>query len=151
PASIAVERSIDLRYQGQLDAMQVPLPADRSLDPEAMLRDFEALHLRRYGHTQPGSKLESVNIRASGIARLDHPGLARFPFSDETGTPIASRDVFFADAGRQETPIFDGRLLKPGQRIDGPALIAEPTTTVLVGPSDMLRVDAYNNLLIEFR
>jgi N-methylhydantoinase A len=152
PGRTTLERYIDLRYQGQLDTIQVEVASDRDLDRDDILRSFEQLHLRRYGHTQPGSKLESVNIRASGIARLDHPPLPSFSPTTDTPTPLARRDVFFTDVEQWLcTPVFDGERLRPGHRLEGPALIAEPTTTVLLGPSDVLSVDAHDNLLIEFR
>ena len=37
---------------------------------------------------------------------------------------------------------------RPGQHIAGPALIAEHTTTVMVGPGDRLEVDGANNFMI---
>ena len=33
-----------------------------------------------------------------------------------------------------DTAFFDGEGLSPGARIDGPAIIAEPTTTLVVPP-----------------
>jgi N-methylhydantoinase A len=33
-----------------------------------------------------------------------------------------------------KTALFDGRALSPDARIEGPAIIAEPTTTVVVPP-----------------
>jgi N-methylhydantoinase A len=152
PGRTMVKRSIDLRYQGQLDTIQVEVASDRDLDLDDILRPFEELHLRRYGHTQPGSRLESVNVRASGIARLDHPAVLSFPLTSDTPTPFARRDVFFTNVEQWlPTPVFDGESLRPGHRLDGPALIAEPTTTVLLGSSDALSVDLHDNLLIEFR
>ena len=39
------------------------------------------------------------------------------------------------------TPILDGSALHPGQRVDGPAIVNEATTTVLIGAGDRLTAD----------
>ena len=60
----------------------------------------------------------------------------------------AERRSIFLDSSRAEVDVYHGRDLRPGHRIAGPVLIAEESTTVLVGPMDALEVDAANNFVI---
>ncbi len=46
--------------------------------------------------------------------------------------------------------IFHGPDLQPGHSVEGPALIEEATTTVLIGHGDRLTVDRANNFVVEF-
>ena len=46
------------------------------------------------------------------------------------------------------TRYYDGNQLRPGHEIDGPALIEERNTTILIGHRDRLAVDAGGNFVI---
>ena len=72
----------------------------------------------------------------------------------ETGTTVdgraarkGERDAFWGD-GFVSTPVYDGPALAPGARIDGPALIEEPFTVVVVPPGASAELDAYGNYVI---
>ena len=63
--------------------------------------------------------------------------------SREPPVPSGERMVWISqEDGWQRATIFDGASLAPGHRIEGPALIEEHTTTVLIGAADVLAVDA---------
>lgn len=49
------------------------------------------------------------------------------------GEPIATRDAWF-DRRRTPTSVYDGAAIAEGRRIEGPAIVAEPTTTIVVPP-----------------
>ena len=62
------------------------------------------------------------------------------------------RTVYWADLKKAVlTPIYDGALLVPGNRIKGPAVVETTDTTVAVPPGCALKVDAYGNFEIGFR
>jgi N-methylhydantoinase A len=46
------------------------------------------------------------------------------------------------------TRIYDGTLLRAGNRVDGPAIIEQPGTTIVVPPRAEAVVDAYGNNVI---
>jgi len=60
------------------------------------------------------------------------------------------RDCFFQDYnGFRATPVYDGPALMAGNTIQGPAVIEEPTTTVLIPRRFVCTVDAYGNYVLE--
>jgi N-methylhydantoinase A len=62
----------------------------------------------------------------------------------------AGRVVYWSEfSHHQETPVYDGNLLKPGNRLAGPAIVELDTTTVVVRPDQNLEVDAFANLTID--
>ena len=68
----------------------------------------------------------------------------------EQGRFRLHRDVYLdAETARAPTPIYAGADLGNGHRIEGPAIVEEATTTILIGPGDRLEVDAAGNYLIE--
>jgi N-methylhydantoinase A len=59
------------------------------------------------------------------------------------------KPVYFRDAGDfVPTMVFKRDLLRPGHKIEGPALIEEHASTTVVQPGDVLEVDGYGNLHI---
>ena len=64
-------------------------------------------------------------------------------------TPVATRSVYFGNAGRIDTPIFCSAELKPGAQVRGPAIIEEPTTTLVVYPGMSARLSASENYILD--
>jgi N-methylhydantoinase A len=65
------------------------------------------------------------------------------PSAARTGSRKAWFDSAFA-----ETPVYDGLRLFNGNVVAGPAIVVQPTTTILVPPDFELTCDAANNYLM---
>jgi N-methylhydantoinase A len=140
------ERVLELRYLGQQWPLAVPAP---SLDVTRIRADFEARHARQYGHHQPEGEIEIVNLRLAGIGRLKRVPPSAHELTKTQPVPYAHRSLYLdAQAGFATVPVYDGNALRPGHDIDGPALIEERNTTILIGHRDHLEVDAGDNFLI---
>ena len=46
-------------------------------------------------------------------------------------------------------PMYRGETLGPGDRIEGPALIVEPTTTLVLYPGSGATVTQFNNYMVD--
>jgi N-methylhydantoinase A len=57
--------------------------------------------------------------------------------------------AFFAGHGELETPRYHGESLAPGMIVEGPGIIDEPTTTIVVYPGNRARVTELHNYLLE--
>jgi len=153
-AEIGVRRSCDLRYEGQGSDVNVPAPAGR-LDASRVndiRRTFEQQYRDLYGRTVPGSGLEVVNWRVT--VRGPRPGLQLAAGEPDAGAaPDArkgSRRAYFGDTGAfVETPVYDRYRLGPGTTVEGPAIIEERESTVVVGPGARARVDAFLSVVVE--
>lgn len=145
--AVAIEREMDLRYDGQQWPVRVATGA--AFDPSAARRAFEAEHQRLFGHIQPGGRIDITALRVTGRGRLDWtPPAARSP-QVEPARPRERRKVWIDPVdGWRDVPIYDGADLRPGCRIDGPLLVEERTTTAFVGPRDVLEVDARDDFLV---
>jgi N-methylhydantoinase A len=58
-------------------------------------------------------------------------------------------DAYFPEIGLTSVPRYDGGSLAPGTRIEGPAIIREPTTTVVVYPGSIAAVTPLGNYLLQ--
>jgi N-methylhydantoinase A len=143
------ERELDLRYRGQQWDVRVRLE-EGDLDDRAGLRArFEDSYERLYGHRQPESPVEIVKLRLTAFGML--PGLPAKSVPPAAGAPVPveTRPVFAdTETGVVDTPIYRGRDLEAGHRIDGPLVVEETTTTIFVGAGDRLEIDSGGNYLI---
>ena len=141
-------RQADLRYVGQQWDITVALP-DGIWDPAAIRSVFEAEHQRQYGHIQPEGAIELIRQRLTATGRLPELAAEQLDRHGAPPLPVEWRSVWLnAVSGRVDTPVYEGWHLRPGQRIDGPAVIDEYTTTVFIGAQDRLEVDAAGNFMI---
>lgn len=153
----SIELSFDMRYVGQNfelrvalgesgDALHVPaIP-----DAKALRRLFFAAHERSYGFHNPDDAVEIVNIRLTAHGRLRQPEVAEQEAVPASAPdPVETRPVWFAADAAVAAPVFDRRALRPGHRLEGPAVIDQLDATTIVFPGDRARVDGYGNLLLE--
>jgi N-methylhydantoinase A len=145
-SDLSFERACDLRYVGQQWSLQVPAEI---WDETSIRADFEARHQRQFGHHQPNGQIEIVHLRLVGVARLSRIRNPDLPMHAGAPRPYERRSVHLDEqSGFQKVPIYDGNLMRPGQKLIGPALIEERNTTILIGAGDRLEIDASDNFLI---
>ncbi|MBU2499362.1 MAG: hydantoinase/oxoprolinase family protein [Proteobacteria bacterium] len=153
--AVKFERSLDMRFVGQ--GSETNVPADEkdftSLKKEELRSRFDRIYEKLYGRTYPDSAVEFINfrVRASLPERL-------FRFSK---LETKSRSLQNATKGRRPAysamakdfipyTVYDRYLLFPGAGFEGPAIIEEKESTVIVGEDASVRVDEYGFLWIEF-
>lgn len=151
-AAIDVLYRADLRFQGQDFTITIPVDSAWMDDPAALLdgmrRRFVEMHGQLYGHSSFDRPLEIVNCRCRATGRVPHPQWGEWP-NGETGEPRATREVHFDSAGAfVETAIYERDSLGRGQRIEGPAIVEEWTTTTVVPPEMSCEVDRLGNLVL---
>ena len=137
-------REMDLRYTGQSWDVRIPV---NSADKTQIRQRFELEYDRLFGHIQPDGILEMTALRVVGAGILPRAQAAHADRSGTPPVPVERRSVYLED-GRVEIDVFEGADLRPGQKVTGPALISEHTTTVLIELGDRLEVDGANNFMI---
>jgi N-methylhydantoinase A len=147
-ADSAIEREVDLRYDGQQWPVRVALNG-AGFDAAAARQAFEAEHQRLFGHIQPGGRIDVTALRVVGRGRLDWTPPATSAPQTAAPTPREKRKVWIDPAhGWREVPVYDGADLRPGCTLEGPLLIEERTTTAFVGPRDRLEVNERDDFLV---
>jgi N-methylhydantoinase A len=151
---IRFRRFADMRYRKQGYEIRVPVP-DGPLDPsrrEEIHRSFENVYRGIYGHTVRDAPIEAVSWRV--VAQGPRPSLrlptnAR-PNRDPQAARKGVRRVYLPDAkGYAEVPVFDRYGLGAGATFEGPAVIEERESTVVVTATAPIRVDAASNVIVE--
>ena len=150
--------SLDMRHKGQINEVEVMLPEKRVRSSlwEALHRRFYARYEQLYGSgsSYGEARLEIVTLRLRATAATPRPKLSATKRLSARIDPKAGRGkrvIYWSDLKKTAaTPIYDGALLAPGNRIKGPAVIETTDTTVVVHPGRSLKVDAFGNFEINF-
>lgn len=145
-----IQYSIDMRYYRQ--GYEIPI----SVEPDAfqsngvgtLVARFNAAHERLYGF-QLDSVVEVVNVRAVGIGRVTRIALPEAePGEADPGAAHVGEQEIYRNGEWRVAQVYDRTQLRPGNRIEGPAIITELDSTTVVLPHHVAEVDRYYNLLI---
>lgn len=150
PEQILLRRFLDMRYRGQEYTLPVPIAEDlRGVNDFSAIRSrFDQLHQEHYGHSAPKEPVMMVNLRLSALGKTDR----RLPLvaaqADGDSGERGRRAVIF-ESKAIDTPIYLRSAFKPGDLLEGPAVIEEMGATILVYPGDKMRVNESGHLVIE--
>jgi N-methylhydantoinase A len=144
-------RQAGMRYRGQ--SYEVPVEVQSLTAPQDLsdlIGRFHAAHARRYGHMAQAEAVEIVNFHVTAIAPIPKP---RLKTADVPKAAVASpRDIrraHFHATHACDVPVWRRTDLPPGMRIQGPAIIEENTSTIVLYPGQHADVDPYLNIEIE--
>jgi N-methylhydantoinase A len=144
----SVRRSyfVDARYPAQAWDLRVQLagrPQESAADARTIEEAFHREHRHRNGTEDRGSRIEilSWGVRAEIAQAEEH--VASLGAGSADGAVTTDEVVFAARA--ESTPRHAGGALEAQQVIPGPAIIDEPTTTVVIPPGWLARLDDQRN------
>ncbi|MCA8906946.1 MAG: hydantoinase B/oxoprolinase family protein, partial [Rhodospirillaceae bacterium] len=141
-ASAAFRRA-HVKYAGTDTPLEVPFG-----DADALTAGFEVAHKGQFGFVIPGRALKleavSVEVTGGGAGIVDQPVTRT-----RTGplAPLATVHTYMADA-EHEAPVYDRAHLVPGDKLNGPAIIKEPTATTVVEPGWQAELTLLDHLVL---
>lgn len=144
---IVFEEYLNMRYRGTESALMVVKPGEEEVknvfggDEWAFGKAFIKQHEQEFGFTLPDRDIIVDDIRARGIGK-SFEGLQKTV--DEQLKDVNPRDLgkgkrhrmsqVYFEGGRRDTPIYKLEDLDVGDRIQGPAILADGTQTLLITP-----------------
>ncbi|MGE0119902.1 MAG: hydantoinase/oxoprolinase family protein [Dongiaceae bacterium] len=145
---VTIRYFADVCYVGQAHHLEIPLRMDAPDAIAALYEEFLVAHDQIYGHSTR-SPARIVNLRTvhqtRAIDLIDELEPAARPDNPERG----ERQVLFAGSRAPvATAIYDRAALGPRSTIDGPAIIEQSDTTVLIEPGWRAQCVAGDCLLI---
>ncbi|HET9577377.1 MAG TPA: hydantoinase B/oxoprolinase family protein [Usitatibacter sp.] len=138
-----VARRVHLKYEGTDTSLIVPLG-----DAPSMRAEFERLYRSRFSFLMPQRALVIEAASAEAVGRADAPPEAPLPADSAQPHAVAHVDMTTGGATLR-TPVYRREELRPGARIDGPAIIAERNATTIVEPEWQARVTERDHLVLE--
>ena len=156
PTIVKMERYLDLRYQRQMSEITIRVPDDvtPSVLPRSLTDSFHAEHERTYGYRRDHEPVAAVNLRMKALAPANSISFAElaqaFLRSAGANEPATEMRVayFGPKVGECLTKIVPRESLLRGP-LEGPLVIEEFDTTVVVPPQWTASLDKYGNITLE--
>jgi N-methylhydantoinase A len=144
-----IERSLDLRYIGQVKTLSIPLPAGGITEARLVeaQRAFLTAYERQYHYVTEEIDIEVSVLRVRGRGLQPRPRFATHPVLSAP-KPISFRSVHFR-SGHVNVPVYSRDHLGNGAEIGGPLIVTQLDSTTVVPPGWQLHVDSHGNLRIQ--
>src|SRR5438477_1799117 len=152
PADVERDLFAQMCYPGQNFDMSVPVPEGVALDEPGLLDlagRFHDQHLAQRGFCFRSQQplMRGVRVIARGnTPKPDH--LAETgALADASQAQRGTRPAYWGE-GFVDTPVFDGARLGEGATVEGPALIEEPYTVVVLPPDAPATLDGLGQYVV---
>ena len=151
---VRVQRRADMRYVGQGFEIVVALPSGpyAHSSKSEIQACFEKMYAALFGRTPPTTAIQLVNLRVTVTAPIPGAGIV---FGGSSGGSLLKarkrrRPAYFRELGDYvDTQVYDRYLVPEDATIDGPAIIEERESTVVVGPGSACRRNIAGGLIID--
>ncbi|GAA4333070.1 hypothetical protein GCM10023165_07990 [Variovorax defluvii] len=150
---VLVKVSAAMRYVGQGYEVQVPLDDHRTAQGMGarLAQAFENAYRQLYGRTEQGAPLEIVSWRVVVMSETPDITPAAVANLDAGGSALKGRRPVYSVTGRRfvDTPVYDRYRLGTDTDIQGPAIVEERESTVVVPEGARVSVDRWRNLIVD--
>ncbi|KAI2803539.1 hypothetical protein BLOT_007670 [Blomia tropicalis] len=154
--NIRFEVYLNLRYERTDFALMITVENGSKVaycDENNYRNCFDEQYKREFGFNIPGRPILIDDIRVRGIGSINEtflPGSDSKPMNKDS-IPIAANhtEIYFEATGYVKTPIYLFEKLSPGCKINGPAMIIESNSTILIEPFCIANVTHQGNILVD--
>lgn len=149
PGAARFSFGADMRYVGQANEVTVEFDADPrvSKDANGMRESFEKAYELLYGIRLEDMRVEVVSWRITGMGPpVDREGAGAS--ATAPGTPKGRRRAVYRD-GARDVDVYDRAALAEGQSVEGPVIIEERETTIIILPGWTARIDTLGCIVAE--
>ncbi len=153
-AAVKLVRLGRFRYQNQEHTTEVPL-GSRPVTADAVSTieaDFHEAYEREYTY-RLDAPVEMVGLHVVATVDIGKPAACPRKTTGRTLRDVhkGMRRVDYALEGVCEAAVYNGEGLEPGMVFDGPAIVEDPGTTVVIHPGNRAVVDDFANIRIHIR
>lgn len=149
PSEIEFQASIDVHYQGQYHELELEFPSESLTQQniQDLHAAFHAAHKRDFTFDLPNVPIILMNIRL--IAKLRKPKLVlpKLERNIEVNLAPTLKNAYF-NGEWHSTKFYNGEQLAINSYIQGPAVVQEATSTLVVPPEFNCRLDEYGNYML---
>jgi len=129
PSEQSLRRVALMRYEEQGHELAIDWPVDNDFD--FLVRHFGGAHKALYGFDLPEVAIEIVTLRVEASGTLPAPAPGKAGQCDPRRAQIGAQMMIF-DGRERSVPVFDRKYLGVESEINGPAIITQLDSTVLV-------------------
>ncbi len=140
----------DIRYPGQTFDISVPVyRTDFQDGPSELIERFHGLHDNLYDYSIRSQSPFLVNAQVTGIAKLSDYSLPQVAQATSEVPARTRRTTMMEGIEKQlDAGVYSRSDLLAGHRLEGPALVDQEDSTVMVLPGWRGVVDQFGNLVL---
>ncbi len=137
---IRMYKYLTMRYKGQGQELLISYSGSIS----ECIDQFHKLYETRYGYHMPEEPVEIVLAKVVVLGIMSKPRFTKSPVYRNSPRHELIRKVYFEDVGWIATRIYRRENLRPGAFIEGPSIVEEYSSTILIPPRCNAFVDEYS-------
>ena len=144
-------RSVEMRYSGQGYELEVPVPNGTLTrkDLKRISDTFHQTHRQLYGYASPQETTEFVYLRIAALGKIPKPKFKKEKEGDrKPARALKGKRKVFVQGKYVSLPIYERALLRPADKIQGPAIIEQMDSTTFLSYGHRAQVDPYLNLIV---
>ena len=138
PESTTFHRTVDCLYEGQGYELNVAFDGTDGDWRRRIRERFEGKHEAEYGHYFETDPVELLNLRVSAVGAVSDYSPPDVGSGGDLGAARTGEDtVVFGSSrspDRRTVPRYERAALRAGHRIEGPAVVDQPDSTVVLKP-----------------
>jgi N-methylhydantoinase A len=143
-------RKVDCRYFGQADSLTIECSdKDNSIVIDSIKNAFQEQHFRQWNFNL-GRPINITDIRVEAVANIGDYITGQKLNIKDISSLIGYRNVFVNEA-IEKIPCYARENIREGQKLVGPLVIEEASTSIVIKRNHELVVDADSNLIIELK
>ena len=141
--SIVAQSYLNLRYHGTDTALMIPKPEDGNFS-----REFINTYRREFGFELKDREILVDDLRVRVMAKSS--ALKQFPIEKKHGPPKPdSITRCYFEEGWLETPVFLIEKLGAGQELEGPSILIQQTSTIIIEPQCTASITDFGDIHIQ--
>lgn len=144
---ITVIRKLHVRYGGSDSALEVEFGTLAQIKAA-----FEAAHRQRFGFISPEKALIAGSVAVEVVGQGERAPDAVEKIVDpraQDAIPVLARRKAYMASDWRDTPVYDRAALRPGETIKGPAIVIEPTSTIVLEPGWQAKLTERRDLVLK--
>ncbi len=145
-----INRSLSMRYAGQWRSLSIPAarPLGKSLN--GVVEEFHRRHQRFHAYSDREREVQIYGLRVTGKGLVRKPKFPKIGHVEEAEhAKMGERAVYFQEKdGFVPTDVYLRSKLGASAEIEGPAIVEQMDSTVVIPPGINARVDDIGNLIL---
>ena len=132
-----------IRYLGSDTAIAVTFN-----DLKELIKEFESIHFDRFGFTSPETKLIVESIQVETVSKSTQTTLKQSTLGTKQISTLAERHAVMS-GNKHDVCFYDREQIPINFEINGPAIIIEQASTIVIEPGWRAQLSSNNDLILE--
>jgi 5-oxoprolinase (ATP-hydrolysing) len=143
-SAIRVVRQVQLRYEGTDTVLPVQFETFAS-----MVSQFEEIYKQRFSFLMPGRSLIAASIAVEAIGSTGADATEVVSLTPRNAPlEIVGTVAMYSSGRKYQTSVYRRDDMRPGDRVAGPAIVAERNSTTVVEPGWIAEITGLNHMLM---